>query len=227
MKAKIIVRYWMQIGVFVAIFAACLFIAAGRLDWPAGWIYLGLVVLSQAGAGLILMVSNPALIEARGEIGGKRDLDRRLAGIMALVGPVLICLAAGLNLRFGWPPRIAMGLQMAGVILAALGALLTVWAMAANKFFYGVARIASERGHTVCRGGPYRWVRHPGYLGAMLFDLGAPLALQSAWAFLPALLTVGAICLRTALEDKMLQAGLAGYANYARQVRYRLLPGLW
>ena len=69
--------------------------------------------------------------------------------------------------------------------------------MASNKFFYGVLRIAQEKGHTVCASGPYQYVRHPGYLGAILFDLATPLILNSAWAFVPAILTVCAIVVRT------------------------------
>ncbi len=108
-----------------------------------------------------------------------------------------------------------------------LGSILTAWAMASNKFFYGVLHIAQEKGHTICASGPYQYVRHPGYLGAILFDLATPLTLNSVWAFTPALLTVFAICLRTALEDKALQNGLDGYKDYAQQVRYRLLPAVW
>jgi protein-S-isoprenylcysteine O-methyltransferase Ste14 len=111
--------------------------------------------------------------------------------------------------------------------IAVLGSLLTTWAMIANRFFYGVLRIAKDRGHTVATGGPYRYVRHPGYGGAIAFDLAAPLVLGSLWALIPAVLTACAIIVRTALEDRALQAGLDGYAEYAQRVRYRLLPGVW
>ena len=105
--------------------------------------------------------------------------------------------------------------------------LLTIWAMASNRFFYSVVRIERERGHTVATSGPYGYVRHPGYVGGILFDLVTPLFLGSLWSFLPAGFTVCVLVVRTALEDRTLRAGLDGYEEYARRVRYRLLPGIW
>ncbi|MGB8982755.1 MAG: isoprenylcysteine carboxylmethyltransferase family protein, partial [Anaerolineales bacterium] len=88
-------------------------------------------------------------------------------------------------------------------------------------------RIQHERGHQVVSTGPYRFVRHPGYAGALWGYLAIPLLLDSAWAFLPAILLNGALVLRTALEDKTLQAELPGYKEFARKTRYRLFPGIW
>jgi len=99
--------------------------------------------------------------------------------------------------------------------------------MLANRFFSGVVRIQNERGHSVVSDGPYRWVRHPGYAGGFIGDLALPLLLGSAWAFIPAALTAGAVVLRTALEDRTLQAELPGYREYAQRTRFRLLPGVW
>ncbi|CAG0933391.1 protein-S-isoprenylcysteine O-methyltransferase [Thermoflexales bacterium] len=188
---------------------------------------MAIVAASQLSIALILMMRNPGLMGERAESKGKRDLDRILAGVMALFGPLSMCIVAGLNVRFGWLPQISFALQIAGIVLAVLGSMLTAWAMASNKFFYGVLRIAQEKGHAVCASGPYQHVRHPGYLGAILFDLATPLILNSAWAFIPALLTVCAIVIRISREDKALQNGLGGYKNYAQQVRYRLLPAVW
>jgi protein-S-isoprenylcysteine O-methyltransferase Ste14 len=109
----------------------------------------------------------------------------------------------------------------------ALAGTVALWAMAANPFFSEGVRIQRERGHTVARGGPYRYVRHPGYIGSGLILIGPALLLGSWWALLPASLGVAGYVLRTALEDRTLQSELEGYADYARQVRYRLLPGVW
>ncbi|MBN1318372.1 MAG: isoprenylcysteine carboxylmethyltransferase family protein [Anaerolineales bacterium] len=174
----------------------------------------------------VLNKRNPALLSQRSELGGKRDLDRVLAGVMALWGPLFIYVTAGLNMRFGWAPPIPIWLQAAGALLAILGSALTGWAMVANRFFYGVFRIG-EKGHTVCDAGPYRFVRHPGYLGAILFDLATPLMLDSAWALIPAALTAAAIVVRTGMEDRALLDKLDTYRDYARQVGYRLAPGIW
>lgn len=224
---RAIPRYLLQIGIFVSFFAASLFLSAGRADWAMGWVFIAIVAASQISIALILMMRNPELMGERDIRKGKRDLDRILSGVMTLFGPISMCIVAGLNIRLGWAPQIPFMLQIAGIVLAILGSILPPWAMASNKFFYGVLRIVQEKGHTVCASGPYQYVRHPGYLGAILFDLAIPLILNSVWALIPAVLTVCAIFVRTALEDKSLQNGLDGYKDYAQQVRYRLLPAVW
>jgi protein-S-isoprenylcysteine O-methyltransferase Ste14 len=104
---------------------------------------------------------------------------------------------------------------------------LMTWAMAVNNYFSLVVRIQKDRGHTVVTGGPYHYVRHPGYVGGILFQLGTPLLLGSMWALIPAGLTVLLLVVRTALEDRTLLKELEGYQEYAQQTHYRLLPGLW
>ena len=99
--------------------------------------------------------------------------------------------------------------------------------MASNRFFIGMVRIQEERGHTVIQSGPYKYVRHPGYLGSLLFILFTPLMLGSLWALIPAGLTCGVVVLRTYLEDNTLKDELAGYLEYSQVVRSRLLPGIW
>ena len=222
-----VARYFLQLVFFLGAFGLCLFAAAGRWDWAAGWVFLALSAAGQIITALILRVKNPGLMGERASTKGKRDLDRVLAGVMALFGPAAICVVGGLDFRNGWQPEISPALQIAGIVIAAAGSGLTIWAMAANRFFYGVMRIARDQGHAVCDSGPYRIIRHPGYAGAILFDLAAPLVLQSAWAFIPAAITVAAIVARTGMEDPKLQSGLDGYRGYAGRVRYRLLPGAW
>ena len=99
--------------------------------------------------------------------------------------------------------------------------------MASNAFFATTVRIREERGHSVVNQGPYRMVRHPGYLGSVIYTLFSPLVLNSFWTFIPALFTVCLLIMRTSLEDRTLQGELPGYSEYARKTRYRLLPGIW
>ena len=96
-----------------------------------------------------------------------------------------------------------------------------------NRFFSTMVRIQADRGQTVATAGPYRYVRHPGYVGYSVSFFGMALALGSLWALVPAVLMACLLVVRTALEDRTLQDELAGYTDYARQVRYRLLPGIW
>jgi protein-S-isoprenylcysteine O-methyltransferase Ste14 len=228
-QAKIsrgVVRWLLRIAIFVLIFAASLFLSAGSLAWPVAWAYVGLLVADKVVAALVLIPRHPELLADRARSQGPRDLDRFLAGIMALYGPVLTLVVAGLDFRFEWSPQIPPGIQIGAVIIAALGSLLTIWAMASNQHFYGVVRI-NQGGHDVATQGPYQIVRHPGYVGAILFQLGTPLILGSLWALMPAVLTVGVTVIRTALEDRTLQAELDGYKGYAQETRSRLAPGVW
>jgi protein-S-isoprenylcysteine O-methyltransferase Ste14 len=176
---------------------------------------------------LILLLRNPGLFQERVDRKGKRDLDRILAGIMSFFGPISICIVSGFNFRYQWPPQIPFIGQITGIVLVILGCMFAAWAVASNKFFYGFLRIAREAGHSVCDDGAYRLVRHPAYLGAIIIDLATPLVLNSAWAFIPAIITTLAIFIRTKLEDGALQRDLEGYQIYARRVRRRLIPFTW
>ena len=102
-----------------------------------------------------------------------------------------------------------------------------VWATASNRFFTQIVRIQKERGQIVVKDGPYRYVRHPGYLGAIVFEALAWVVLGSWWSAIPSGLGAMLLLVRTALEDKALKAELEGYAAYTQEVRYRLLPGIW
>jgi protein-S-isoprenylcysteine O-methyltransferase Ste14 len=101
------------------------------------------------------------------------------------------------------------------------------WAMITNRFFSLRARIQQEKGHYPVTTGPYRFVRHPGYLGMLLVVLMQPLILGSIWAAIPALATAGLLLWRTDLEDGTLMLELKGYEEYAWTVKYRLVPGVW
>jgi len=102
-----------------------------------------------------------------------------------------------------------------------------LWAMSANAYLSTMVRIQDDRGHQVVTTGPYRYVRHPMYVGTIFFGLCMPLFLGSWWTFVPCGLIVILFIIRTALEDRTLRDELPGYAEYAERVRYRLLPGVW
>ena len=157
---------------------------------------------------------------------GVESWDRFLSPLIGL-GSGLIPLTTGLDkvlfrfAPFDWP------LKVLSLLLILAGFCLGSYALIENRFFSGMVRIQFERGHQVVSTGPYRWMRHPGYAGALLVYLVTPVFLDSRWAFLPTIVISVALIIRTALEDKTLQDKLDGYTEYARQVRYRLLPGVW
>ena len=135
---------------------------------------------------------------------------------------------ASLDVRMGWSAPLPPIVQNIGLVVAVLAydGLLGA-AMVSNALFAATVRIQPERGHTVASGGPYRLVRHPGYLGTILLHLGVPFMLNSLWALIPGVLVALVMVIRTSKEDKTLLASLPGYAAYAARVRYRLLPGVW
>ena len=121
----------------------------------------------------------------------------------------------------------ALNLQIAAFAVYALGSGLFSWAMITNAYFSTAVRIQDDRGHQVCTTGPYRFVRHPGYVGASLQSLVMPLMFGSLWALIPGALAVLMLVIRTTLEDQTLHEELDGYREYAQKTRYRLLPGTW
>lgn len=219
------VRGVLKSTLFLIALAVALFWAAGRVDWLAAWVYVGAMLF---GAVLITLSLDPELLAERSAVGaGVKPWDLPLVMVMARLGPLALVLVAGLDARHGWTAPLPLALPVLALLLLAAGYALTGWAMRVNRFFSGVVRIQSERGHTVVMEGPYRYVRHPGYTGMILTLLVTPLLLGSLWAWIPAALTVGVTVARTALEDRALRAELPGYAAYAQRVRYRLLPGVW
>lgn len=218
------VKQMAPVIVSLTITAVCLFGAAGRLDWPNAWVLLGLSLVT----GLAFTAGrDPELAAERRNVQGGKSWDKVLVGITVLLGPMAVWITAGLDERFLWTGGLPAAACGAGVVVALLGAGLMAWAMRCNRFFSSVVRIQKDRGHTVEQGGPYGVIRHPGYAGAAVFLLATPVILGSYWALAPAAVTVAFSVLRTALEDATLHEELDGYAGYARQVKYRLLPWIW
>jgi protein-S-isoprenylcysteine O-methyltransferase Ste14 len=215
----------LQVVVQFLVLAAILFIASGRLDWVWAWAYLGVGVSILAVNTLVVP---PELIAERGQIGQEdiKDWDRVITtlNILPSLGAPIV---AGLDERFGWSPQLALTVHLIGLAFMVLGQGLFTWSMVSNKFFSTSVRIQMERDHIVASGGPYRYVRHPGYVGYIVSAFAAPLALGSLWALIPAAITLCLLVVRTALEDRTLQEELDGYREYAARVRYRLLPGVW
>ncbi len=129
--------------------------------------------------------------------------------------------------RFGWGPQVPIGVIIFGVILYAIGQTIVLWAKRANKFFSSVVRIQSDRNQEVCKDGPYRLVRHPGYVGGILFTIAIPFVLGSFLGLIPLPLAILLLFIRTYLEDRTLQKELTGYTGYTKEVRYKLIPGIW
>lgn len=208
--------------------AALLMGVAGRLNWWAGWGFVGVYVGYMLALVAWGVLRNPAVLIARGR-GLPPDTPRReSAMLVGLTSSMLLLLVvAALDAgRFGWSqvPPLA---QAAAWLLFFPGAALATWAFLVNPFAIAVVAIQPEQTQHVIHTGPYRFIRHPMNAGAIVFALCAPVALGSWWALIPGGLMAFLILCRTGHEDRFLQAELPGYAEYARHTRYRLLPGVW
>lgn len=207
---------------------AILFVAAGTVNWVNGWVYFALACLSQLVSTVILAKVNPQLLNARGGVVKEdtKGFDRVwvvLYPFLTLVNLVVIGFDA---VRFHWS-SMPMWLSVLGFVLFIPAFLIATWAMAVNKFFEWTVRIQVDRDQYVCRHGPYRFIRHPGYTGLIISMLGGTLILGSCWGLLLSGILALIIIARTALEDRALQKELPGYREYAGTVRYRLLPFIW
>jgi protein-S-isoprenylcysteine O-methyltransferase Ste14 len=207
--------------------AIVLFLSAGRWDWVMGWVFVIITTLWVGATALVVIPRNPELLAERtGPRKGSKTWD---TVIMSIIGLALVAgyIVAGLDVRYGWTTGISPLLQIAALIIVVLGYALTVWATAANSFFSLIVRIQKERGHTVATGVPYRFVRHPAYVGGVVAYLAVPVMLGSLWALILGGLAALLMVVRTILEDKTLLNELDGYKDYAGRTRYRLVLGVW
>lgn len=215
------------ISFFLILQGVILFACAGQLNWIWPWVYLGISLLVVLINGIFMLRTNPETVAERGQPGETKDWDKWIGSLWALSLYILLPAVAGLDYRFNWTTEISITLHVVGAILLLAAGGLSGWAMIANAYFSTAVRIQTDRGHTVCNTGPYSYIRHPGYLGFILQSTAIPVLLGSLWSFIPGILAAALIVIRTALEDRTLQAELPGYQSYSRDVRYRLVPGIW
>jgi protein-S-isoprenylcysteine O-methyltransferase Ste14 len=223
------IKVWLTLAVEAALFSSLLFGAAGTIRWPAAWAFIILFFVGAVWITLLLARHDPALLAERLKSPIQKgqplwDKILILLLIMAWCGWLVLM---GLDaVRFRWSVM-PVWLQSAGGALM----LLSFWTFSRvlleNPFLAAVVKIQSDHGHRVISTGPYARVRHPLY-AAMLIYLPANALLLGSWYGLAASSVLcGALVFRTAMEDRELHRGLAGYTEYAARVRYRLIPSVW
>ncbi len=224
--AKLLARLG-QSAIIILILGADLFLSAGRLDWLEAWVFLAVYFVVAEAAAVWMLVRDPALSEERSRSHtNAKPFDRIIVPlnlVLTLGQWAVVGLDAG---RLGWSAVPGWVRFLGGLaFIPSFG--LTLWASRVNTFLSGQVRIQEERGHRAVVAGPYRLVRHPMYLGMILLDLGLPLLLGSFWALIASGLMIVLVIVRTALEDRALQAELPGYSELVHRTPYRLFPGIW
>jgi protein-S-isoprenylcysteine O-methyltransferase Ste14 len=224
----VIAKLLLQNVIWVAVMGALLFVPAGTLHWPAAWVFLGTVAALGVVCGGWLAKTDPALLAERMNPmmqRGQPFADKvfmPVFGLAALTWFVTIGHDARIH-AFHFP----FALQALGMAMLLVSTSFVMWVMRANSFASPVVKLQTERGHRVISSGPYAYVRHPMYSASVLFFGGAPLLLGSWWGLAMAPLFAVLFAIRARIEERALVDGLPGYADYTRQVHYRLLPGLW
>lgn len=227
MDKKLIIRFAIREGMGVISVAVALFWSAGGIDWWPGWALIGVTAVWVLATGIVILRSSPDLLAERlGPRKGSKGWDTAIMSVHGIL-QLAVLIIAGLDHRNKWSGSFQISVQVVALIVCFIGYGLVVWATATNAFFSQIVRIQTERNHEVVMGGPYQYVRHPAYAGGFLTQVFTPILLASWWALLIGILDAFLMILRTSLEDRTLHAELSGYPEYARHVRYRLLPRIW
>jgi protein-S-isoprenylcysteine O-methyltransferase Ste14 len=221
---KNILRRLLQVSISIIITLIILLVSSGMINWIYAWI---LTLTS-----VLVIIINAFIFPAEliSERGRKKEnvekWDKIITGIM-IIPWFTLYIIAGLDIRFGWTHELALWVHIVALVIYMTGNALVSWSMTANNYFSTSVRIQYDRGHTVSSGGPYSYIRHPGYLGMIVFLLSTPIILGSFWALIPAVITVVLLIIRTSFEDDTLKNKLEGYKEYAGRVKYRIISGVW
>lgn len=211
----------------VLVFAGFVFMGAGKLAYWQGLLYVGLALIGTTVSHVLTPARSDLTARRAREAGAGQAWDKRLLGLLFVINIATFVIAGMDSGRFGWSGSVPLGVTVAGAVIMLAGQTLFALAKRENAFFTSTVQIEAERGHTVCDTGPYRFVRHPGYLGMLVSLLAFPLVMNSYWAFIPAALAAAVLMARTVREDRFLRHELAGYAAYAGKTRWRLVPGVF
>ena len=205
-----------------------IFGCAGRIDWPLGWLFVIAWIVPKVVFLVLLRLRDPdLLVERATRHKNTQRYDKFLLPIYFVFAFGTFIVASLDGGRFRWSGDVPLVWVVAAYAIYLLGNSLAGWAINSNPFFSAESRLQTERSQKVTSAGPYRFIRHPAYSAAFLLWITTGLMLESWWALVPGFLAGTAMVIRTVYEDRMLTAELPGYREYAQQVRYRLLPGIW
>ncbi|TPJ55481.1 isoprenylcysteine carboxylmethyltransferase family protein [Mesorhizobium sp. B2-7-1] len=223
-----IARLVFQTFVWFGIIGVLLFLSAGTLHWTGGWVYIAVMVGLSLTMGVALARRDPGLMNERlrPPIQKTQTTADKIVLSILLLGIFVWLALMGLDFRFGWSAA-PVWVQVAGALILLVGIWICYLTMLENSFAAPVVKIQDERGQKVITTGPYGYVRHPMYAGAILYFAGTALLLGSWWGLALVLAFIALLAIRTFIEEKTLRTGLRGYDDYAARVRYKLIPMVW
>ena len=200
-----------------------LFLPAWTLDYFGAWLFLGVLFLPMLIMGTVMLIKSPALLEKRLQNKEKEAAQR---GVVALSGLAFIgsFVLSALDFRFGWSP-VPLWLTLSAAVIFLAGYGLYAEVLRENAYLSRIIEV--QEGQKVISTGLYGVVRHPMYLATLLMFLPIPLILQSFWGLIPMAIYPVVIVVRILNEEKVLESGLAGYKEYKKKVKYRLIPFIW
>lgn len=222
------VKYLLTPFRWTVLMTLAFFVSAGRLDIFRAWLAFGTHFMGAVAGGVLLWKFAPGLANQRGRIReGTKTWDKAILALFFILILLVIPVTAGLQIGRYRLAQLSGGYAVAGIICYLFFFVPFHWAMLSNAHFEGSSRIQQDRAHQVITTGPYRFVRHPGYVAMIFASVADALIIGSSCALIPGAMAVVVTLVRTYLEDKMLHSELEGYAEYAQQTKYRLIPGVW
>jgi protein-S-isoprenylcysteine O-methyltransferase Ste14 len=219
-------RVWLRQIIFVPVLLALLLAPAGSLDYWQAWVYGLLFLVTTTGIGIYFLKRDPRALERRMKVGpaAEREPTQKIIITVALAGFVLLLIIPGLDYRWHWSqvPTWLVLTSDALVVLSLIGTAVVV-----RQNSYAASTVTVEAGQPVVSTGLYAIVRHPMYSAALVMSGFTPPALGSYWGLLMIVPIVATLAWRLIDEERVLKRDLPDYADYCRQVRYRLIPGVW
>lgn len=223
MKAK----YLIKTVITSLIFPVILFLSAWKIDYFQGYVFL-LTNLFTALMNFWTIRNDAELMTERSKVGkDTKSWDKLILGLSGVTFLISVVIAGLDSGRFQWSPHFHWSITVLGIILTIFGQVIFLTARNENKYFSSVVRIQTDRGHSVCDTGIYKFVRHPGYFGMTISLAALPLLTGSVWSTIPIIIAIILLFIRTYFEDETLKKELPGYSDYIQKTRQRLIPGIW
>lgn len=220
---KLLLKILLRIAPLPVVIWLFFFVPAGTTDFWQVYVFFGVILVPMSVALVYFLINDPELLERRLNMK-ESESEQRLIVTILVISVVAMYLIPGFDKRFGWS-EIPTWLVLIADVFVLVGYSFMLYVSKVNSFASRVIEVEDEQ--TVIDTGPYKRVRHPMYVGALIMYLGTPPALGSWWAYLPMIVVPVLIVLRILNEEQVLRRGLSGYSDYCQRITWRLIPGIW